>query len=170
MALRFWSHVRHCCVSHLFAKRSHVLPRFARYCFHSLHVDQPYRKPHSASHLHSSTALSFISVRAWKSSLFARDSFNRFLGKPTENQIKIKLCIYLIIRQIISCLNSLWWDKNISLETKKRLGKAMVESVACYGCEVWLLKREKQSKALEMDHLWKSARVSRLQKNLKHHH
>ena len=33
-------------------------------------------------------------------------------------------------RQIISCLNSLWWDKNISLDTKKRLGKAIVESVA----------------------------------------
>ena len=28
-------------------------------------------------------------------------------------------------RQIIGCLNSLWWDKNISLDTKKRLGKAM---------------------------------------------
>ena len=30
-------------------------------------------------------------------------------------------------RQIIRCLNSLWWDKNISMDTKKRLGKAMVE-------------------------------------------
>ena len=39
-------------------------------------------------------------------------------------------------RKIIGCLNSLWWDKNVSLETKKRLGKGMVESVACYGCEV----------------------------------
>ena len=29
-------------------------------------------------------------------------------------------------KQIIGCLNSLWWDKNISLDTKKRLGKAMV--------------------------------------------
>ena len=41
----------------------------------------------------------------------------------------------------------------------------MVKSVACYGCEVWLLKREEQRKllALEMDFL-RSARVSRLQK------
>ena len=46
------------------------------------------------------------------------------------------------------------------------LGKAMVESVACYGCEVCLLKTEEQRKllALEMDYLRKSARVSRLQK------
>ena len=42
----------------------------------------------------------------------------------------------------------------------------MVESVAYYGCEVWLLKREEQRKllALEMDYLRRSARVSRLQK------
>ena len=42
----------------------------------------------------------------------------------------------------------------------------MVESVACYGCEVWLLKSEEQRKliALEMDYLRRSARVSRLQK------
>ena len=69
-------------------------------------------------------------------------------------------------KQIIGCLNSLWWDKNISLDTKKRLGKAVVESVACYGCEVWLLNTEEQRKllALEMDYLGRSARVSRLQK------
>ena len=55
---------------------------------------------------------------------------------------------------------------NISLDTKKRLGKAIVESVVCYGCEVWLLKTEEQRKllALEMDYLRRSARVSRLQK------
>ena len=42
----------------------------------------------------------------------------------------------------------------------------MVESVACYGCEVWLLKTEEQIKlsALEMDYLRRSTRVSRLQK------
>ena len=48
----------------------------------------------------------------------------------------------------------------------------MVELVACYGCEVWLLKREEQSKllVLEMDYLRRLARKSRLQKNLKRHH
>ena len=42
----------------------------------------------------------------------------------------------------------------------------MVESVACYECEVWLLKTEEQGKilALEMDYLRRSASVSRLQK------
>ena len=36
----------------------------------------------------------------------------------------------------------------------------MVESVACSGCEVWLLKTEE----IEIDYLRRSARVSRLQK------
>ena len=69
-------------------------------------------------------------------------------------------------KQIIGCLNSLWRDKNISLDTKKRLGKAVVESLACYVCELWLLKREEQRKllALEIGYLRRSARVSRLQK------
>ena len=42
-----------------------------------------------------------------------------------------------------------------NLETKKRLGKAMTESVASYECEVCLLKREEQRKllTLEMDYL-----------------
>ena len=48
-----------------------------------------------------------------------------------------------------------------NLKTKKQLEKAMVESVACYGCEVWLLKRGKEKKllALEIDCL-RSARSS----------
>ena len=73
--------------------------------------------------------------------------------------------LHCILGNYMVHLNSLWWDKNISLDTKKRLGKAVVESVACYGCEVWL-KTEEQRKllALEMDYLRRSARVSRLQK------
>ena len=82
-------------------------------------------------------------------------SFNTFKYQISNNNKK----------QIIGCLNSLWWDKNISLDTKKRLGKAIVASVAYYGCEVWLLKTEEQRKllALEMDYFRRSARMFRLQ-------
>ena len=38
-------------------------------------------------------------------------------------------------RHTIGCLNS-WWDTNISLDTKKRLGKATVVSVAC-NISIW---------------------------------
>jgi hypothetical protein len=59
-------------------------------------------------------------------------------------------------------------DKNISLETKNLLGKAMVECLACYGCEFLLLTREWQRKllALEMNYLTRSARVLRLQQKI----
>ena len=42
----------------------------------------------------------------------------------------------------------------------------MAESMACYRCEVWVLKTEEQIDllALEIDYLRRSARVSRLQK------
>ena len=59
------------------------------------------------------------------------------------------------------------WDIHIPVETKKKLlRKSMVESVACYGCEVSLLKGEEQRKllALHIDYLRWSTRVSRLQK------
>ena len=35
----------------------------------------------------------------------------------------------------------------------------MVESVACYGCEVWLLKREKQRKLLVLEMDYKASRL-----------
>ena len=40
--------------------------------------------------------------------------------------------------------------------------KIINETVACYGCEIWLLKTEEQRKllALEMDYLRRSARAS----------
>ena len=46
----------------------------------------------------------------------------------------------------------------------------MIESVACYGCEVWLLKTEEQRKllALKMDYLRRSARVTQATENPKH--
>ena len=47
---------------------------------------------------------------------------------------------------------------------QKVVRKFMVESMALYGCEFWLLKREEQRKPLEMDYLRMSDRVSRLQK------
>ena len=64
-----------------------------------------------------------------------------------------------ICKGIICCLNSLWWE-NIHLWGQKKT----VKSVACYGCEVWLLKREEQRKllSLEIDYLSKSASVSTL--------
>ena len=56
---------------------------------------------------------------------------------------------------LLSCQTSYNTSYTISLDTKKWLGKAMVEWVAWYTCEVWLLKTEEQRKllALEIDYL-----------------
>ncbi|XP_030765274.1 uncharacterized protein LOC115889426 [Sitophilus oryzae] len=67
-------------------------------------------------------------------------------------------------RKIIGALNGIWWDKNIRTNTKIHIGRALVESVVTYGCEVWTLKAEQKRSlnALEMDYLKRSARVSKL--------
>ncbi|XP_030768204.1 uncharacterized protein LOC115891784 [Sitophilus oryzae] len=66
-------------------------------------------------------------------------------------------------RKIIGALNGIWWDKNIRPNTKVHIGRALVESVVTYGCEVWTLKAEQKRalNALEMDYLRRSAGVSR---------
>jgi hypothetical protein len=67
-------------------------------------------------------------------------------------------------KKIISCLNSIWWDKHIRKDTKKYIGKVLVESVLLYGSEIWTLIEyyRKRLQAVEMDYL-RSARVSRLE-------
>lgn len=68
-------------------------------------------------------------------------------------------------RKIIGALNPLWWDKNISIKNKKRIGQTMVESVLSYGCEVWSMNADIKRKltAVEMDYLRRSAGVSRIE-------
>ena len=93
----------------------------------------------------------------------------KYLGVSLNKRFKNEKYIINKIckeREIIGCLSSLWWDKNISLDTKKLLEKAMIESVTYYVCKVWLFKTEEQRKllALEMDYLRRSAIVPRLQK------
>ena len=67
-------------------------------------------------------------------------------------------------RKIIGALNGIWWDKNIRPNTKVHIGRALVESVVTYGCEVWTLKavQKRALNALEMDYLRRSAGVSKL--------
>jgi hypothetical protein len=71
-------------------------------------------------------------------------------------------CVYVLY---ISYLNSIWWDKHIRKDTKKYIGKVLVESVLLYGSEIWTLNEyyRKRSQTVEMDYLRRSARVSRLE-------
>lgn len=91
--------------------------------------------------------------------LGARIDKNGIGGKEIKHRINES-------RKIIGCLNSLWWDKNIRRGNKKRIGRTLVESVLCYGSEVWVLNAdlERRLQAVEMDYLRRSARVSRIQR------
>ncbi|KAJ9582946.1 hypothetical protein L9F63_022707 [Diploptera punctata] len=67
--------------------------------------------------------------------------------------------------KIISSLNSTWWDKHFWKDTKKYIGKTLVESVTMYGSEVWTINKHYKNRliALEMDYLRRSARKSKLE-------
>jgi hypothetical protein len=67
-------------------------------------------------------------------------------------------------KKIISYLNTIWWDPQIRNDTKKYIGKILVDSV-CYGCETWTINEQykRRINAVEMDYLRRSARVSRLE-------
>lgn len=66
-------------------------------------------------------------------------------------------------RQVLGALNAIWWDNNITKKTKKRIGQVLVETVLCYGSEIWTMREDDKRKvrAVEMDYLRRSSRVSR---------
>ncbi|XP_030758447.1 uncharacterized protein LOC115884099 [Sitophilus oryzae] len=78
-----------------------------------------------------------------------------------EDEIKLRIQAG---KRVVGCLNSLWWDQHLSLRTKKRLRQILVESVVCYGCEVWALTAEMKRRvtAVEMNYLRRSAGVSKM--------
>ena len=80
------------------------------------------------------------------------------IGSP-DIQLRIEQA-----RRILESLNSIWWDKNISRNTKVCMGKTLVES------EVWVVnaKYEQKLLAVEMDYLRRSAGISRLQRIWNH--
>jgi Reverse transcriptase (RNA-dependent DNA polymerase) len=69
-------------------------------------------------------------------------------------------------KRVVGCLNSVWWDRHISRKTKKRLGRTLVESVMCYGAELWTMgvDEKRRIQAVEMDYLRRSAGISRLER------
>ena len=53
---------------------------------------------------------------------------------------EIKRCLFLG-RKVMTNLNSIFKSRDITLPTKVHLIKAMVFSVAMYGCESWTVKK-----------------------------
>lgn len=65
---------------------------------------------------------------------------NNGIGKREINQRVQKA------RKVLGALNSVWWDKSITKKNKKRIGQVMVETVLCYGSEIWTVKEDDKRK------------------------
>ena len=71
----------------------------------------------------------------------------KFLGSyitpdgDSKTEIKIRLAM---AKSTTSDLKEIWKSKELSLKVKVKLAKALIWSVALYGCESWTLKREEE--------------------------
>ena len=67
-----------------------------------------------------------------------------FFGAPKSLQMviaAIKLRCLLLVRKVMTNLDSIFKSRDITLSTKVRLVKAMVFPVVMYGCESWTIKK-----------------------------
>lgn len=69
-------------------------------------------------------------------------------------------------KKAIGCINGILWSRDVSINTKKKLYSAIVESILTYGCETWTLnqKRKQMLLSTEMDFWRRSSRTSRIQR------
>ena len=69
-------------------------------------------------------------------------------------------------RGAIKMLNGVLWSRTITIQTKKRILQAIVESILTYGAEGWSVLEGQKSKiqGVEMDGIMRGAGVSRLEK------
>ena len=75
-----------------------------------------------------------------------------------SHEIKSRL---LIGRKVMTNLNSIWKNRDITLPTKVHLVKAMVFPVVMYGCENWTIKKAKGQK-IDAFELWCWRRLLRV--------
>ena len=68
-------------------------------------------------------------------------------------------------RGAIKMLNGVLWSRTITMQTKKIILQAIVESILTYGAEGWSLLEGQKSKIqeVEMDEIKRGARISRLE-------
>ena len=65
---------------------------------------------------------------------------------------EIKRCL-LLARKVMTNLDSILKNRNITLPTKVHLVKAMVFPVVMYGCESWSIKKDEQQR-IDAFELW----------------
>ena len=73
---------------------------------------------------------------------------------------EIKIC-FLLGRKVMTNLDSILENRDITLSTKVRLVKAMVFPVVMYGCESWTIKKA-ESQRTDAFELWCWRRLLRV--------
>ena len=73
---------------------------------------------------------------------------------------EIKICL-LLGRKVMTNLESILKSRDISLQTKVRLVKAMVSPVVMYGCESWTIKKA-EHRRIDAFELWCWRRLLRV--------
>ena len=73
---------------------------------------------------------------------------------------EIKRCL-LLVRKVISNLDSIFKSRDITLPTKVHLVKAMVFPVVMYGCESWTVKKA-ECRRIDAFELWSWRRLLRV--------
>ena len=70
-------------------------------------------------------------------------------AKPLQRGVEksIKRCLLLLLgREVLTNLDSILKNRDITLLTKVRLVRAMVFPVVMYGCESWTIKKAKHQR------------------------
>ena len=75
-----------------------------------------------------------------------------------SHEIKRRL---LLGRKVMTNLGSIFKSRNIALQTKVRLVKAMVFPVVMYGCESWIIKKA-EHRRIDVFELWCWRRILRV--------
>ena len=87
-----------------------------------------------------------------------------FLGSKITTDVdgshEIKRC-FLLGRKVMTNLDSILKSRDITLQTKVRLVKAMVFPVVMYGCESWTVKKA-ECRRIDVFELWCWSRLLRV--------
>ena len=69
-----------------------------------------------------------------------------------------------LVRAITAMLNSVLWNRQITIKNKLPIYNSIVKSTVTYGAEIWTFNKHLDSKLMSMkiDFLRRSARCSRL--------
>ena len=82
-----------------------------------------------------------------------------FTSKGDDStEVTRRICI---AKKATVALSKIWKDKNISLDSKKRVLQTLVFPIASYGAECWVLKAS-DKKRLESFEMWCYRRVLRI--------